>query len=213
VGQVTPKPLRGEDTPEKLLEAVSAGGRKTRNPWPERDVVVVALGLIAGVRSAEMRALQVGSIVGRAGEKRLHVVGKGSKERSVPIADSMIRIIDAYVASGKAKFPGSKWGRTDPLIRDNSGEEIGRGALDYLVQQCFRSAGLHDRVPSGARLHALRHTFATRLAEDGASATEIMGLLGHASLTSSQNYIEATGAHRRQAAAANRTYQALDKLA
>ena len=68
------------------------------------------------------------------------------------------------------------------MIRDRHGEPIGRGGLEYLVKSCFRWAGLHDRVPTGANLHALRHTFATRLAEDGASAAEIMALLGHASL-------------------------------
>jgi integrase len=67
-------------------------------------------------------------------------------------------------------------------------------------------------VPSGASLHALRHTFATRLAEDGANAVEIMTLLGHATLTTSQNYIEATGRERRAAAASNRTYRTLDGL-
>lgn len=51
--------------------------------------------------------------------------------------------------------------------------------------------------------HALCHTFATRLAEDGASATEIQALLGHESLNTSQGYIDAT---------ANRTYRTLERL-
>jgi integrase len=61
-------------------------------------------------------------------------------------------------------------------------------------------------------VHALRHTFATRLAEDGASAVEIMRLLGHASLTTSQNYIDATAREQRAAVRANRTHQALRAL-
>ena len=78
------------------------------------------------------------------------------------------------------------------------------------MKSCYRAAGLQDRVPTGANLHALRHTFATRLAEDGATASEIMALLGHASLATSQNYIEATGREQRAAVASNRTYQALN---
>jgi site-specific recombinase XerD len=58
-------------------------------------------------------------------------------------------------------------------------------------------------------VHAPRHTFATRLAEDGASATEIEALLGHESLNSSQGYSDATANATRQAARANRTYRAL----
>ena len=54
---------------------------------------------------------------------------------------------------------------------------------------------------------ALRHTFVARLAEDGASATEIQALLGHESLNTSQGYIDATANRTRQAARANRTYR------
>lgn len=205
-----PKPLRGEDTPERLLSAVVVGGG--RDPWPERDVLVVALGLVAGLRSAEMRGLTVGSLVGRRGEYRLHVVGKGLRDRSVPVESSLADVFSAYVESCRVRF-GVRLGRSAPLLLDRRGEPIGRGGLEYLVKSCFRRAGVHDRVPSGASLHALRHTFATRLAEDGASASEIMALLGHASLASSQNYIDATGRERRAAAAANRTYRVLGEIA
>lgn len=210
---LSPKPLRGEDTPERLLTAVASGTRRTRRPWPERDLLVVALGLLAGLRSAEIRALQVGSLAGRSGESRLHVKGKGSRDRSIPVQPAMERIIHRYLESCRARFPHRRFARSALLLRDHRGEPIGRGALDYLVKSCYRWAGLHDRVPSGASLHALRHTFATRLAEDGASATEIMVLLGHASLATSQNYIEATGREQRAAVASNRTYGALDRLA
>jgi site-specific recombinase XerD len=67
-------------------------------------------------------------------------------------------------------------------------------------------------VPRGALVHALRHTFATRLAEDGATATEIQRLLGHASLNTSQGYIDATAQEQRAAAKANRTYQTVERL-
>jgi len=209
---LSPKPLRGESTPEQLLSAIAGGARRAREPWPERDLVVLALGLVAGLRSAEMRALTRSSVVGRGGERRLFVRGKGNQERSIPIEAPMERVIEAYVASCDGRFPAARFGGESPLLVGSDGAAIGRGALDYLVKSCFRAAGMHDRVPAGANLHALRHTFATRLAEDGANAVEIMALLGHASLNTSQNYIEATGAHRRAAAASNRTYRALAEL-
>ncbi len=208
----SPKPLRGEDTPERLLAAAASGARKARDPWPERDVLVIALGLVAGLRSAEVRALQRSSVVGRPGEQRLHVHGKGSRERSIPIEPSMERVIDAYLASCAVRFPHQRFGPNSALLLDYRGEPIGRGALDYLVKTSYRWAGIRDQVPTGANLHALRHTFATRLAEDGANAAEIMALLGHANLNTSQNYIEATGKERRAAAAGNRTYRALSGL-
>ncbi len=213
VPRATPKPLRGEQTPEELLTAIAAGARKSRDPWPERDLLVIALGLVAGLRSTEMRELQRSSIVGRPGDQRLHVRGKGSRERSVPIERPLESVVEAYLVSCRARFPHLRPGDNTPLLLTPQGEPMGRGALEYLVKCCYRWAGIHDRVPSGASLHALRHTFATRLAEDGANAVEIMTLLGHATLTTSQNYIEATGRERRAAAASNRTYRALDGLA
>lgn len=209
---LTPKPLRGEETPERLLTAAADGARRARDPWPERDVLVLALGLVAGLRAAEMRALTRRSVVGRSGELRLHVNGKGSRDRSIPVQPALERLIEEYLASCRRRFPQQRFPAGEPLLRDRGGNPIGRGALEYLVKSCYRWAGLHDRVPSGANLHALRHTFATRLAEDGATASEIMALLGHASLATSQNYIEATGREQRAAVASNRTYRALDGI-
>lgn len=209
---LSPKPLRGEDTPERLLAAAAGGAHRSRDPWPEQDVLVIALGLVGGLRSAEIRALTIGCLVGRPGDMRLHVRGKGSRDRSIPIEPAMAQIIERYLTSCHSRFPRESFGRSTALLRDRQGAPIGRGALEYLVKSCYRRAGLHDRVPAGANLHALRHTFATRLAEDGATASEIMALLGHASLATSQNYIEATGREQRAAAASNRTYRTLGSL-
>ncbi|OLR93801.1 tyrosine-type recombinase/integrase [Actinokineospora bangkokensis] len=212
-GPLSPKPLRGESTPEQLLSAIAGGARRARVPWPERDLLVLALGLVAGLRASEIRALRRSSVVGRPGERRVYVHGKANRERSIPIEPPLERVIAAYLSSCERRFPASRWSAEDPLVLGSDGAGIGRGALDYLVKQCFRQAGLHDRVPAGANLHALRHTFATRLAEDGANAVEIMVLLGHASLNTSQGYIDATGRERRAAAASNRTYRVLEGLA
>ncbi|MGQ0841787.1 tyrosine-type recombinase/integrase [Actinokineospora sp.] len=209
---LSPKPLRGEGTPEELLSAIAGGARRARAPWAERDLVVLALGLVAGLRAAEMRALRRSSVVGRPGERRLFVHGKANRERSIPIEPPLERMLASYVDSCDGRFPGLRFTAESPLLLGSDGAGIRRGALDYLVKSCFRWAGCRDRVPAGANLHALRHTFATRLAEDGANAVEIMVLLGHASLNTSQNYIDATGKERRAAAASNRTYQALAEL-
>src|SRR5215213_11366342 len=85
VAAPSPKPLRGEDTPERLLTAVSAKDERQRDPWPERDLLVLALGLCAGLRLSELLALRTGSFVGRAGERRVEVAGKGGRPRTVPI--------------------------------------------------------------------------------------------------------------------------------
>ncbi|WP_116247075.1 tyrosine-type recombinase/integrase [Nocardiopsis sp. FIRDI 009] len=205
-----PKPLMGEDTPERLLEALARGARRARDPWPERDLAVLALALLTGMRSAEMLALRVESVGGRAGERRIRVVGKGGGERVLPIEAPLEALLEAYLASRRERF-GAVRG-ADPLLVDNRGRGLRRGGLQYLVRQCYRHAGVHDRVARGTLVHALRHTFATRLAEDGASVSEIMHLLGHASVASSQAYIEVTARAQREAAGSNRTYGVVRRL-
>ncbi|MEU8300544.1 tyrosine-type recombinase/integrase [Micromonospora sp. NPDC048909] len=204
-----PKPLRGEDTPEELLAAVVREAGRQRDPWPERDLAVLAVALCAGLRLSELLALRVASLAGRAGERRIEVLGKGGRPRSVPIEDGLDRVLADYLDSRRRRF-GARSVRPDsPLMVDRRGEPLRRGGLQYLVESCYRRAGITDRVPRGARLHALRHTFATRLAEDGASAAEIMRLLGHASLAASQAYIEVTAGQQRAAVRSNRTNRAL----
>ncbi|MET8149674.1 tyrosine-type recombinase/integrase [Actinoplanes sp. NPDC049668] len=206
----SPKPLRGEDTPEQLLQAVNQSDERQRDPWPERDVAVVALALCAGLRLSELLALRAGSLLGRPGERRVEVAGKGGRPRSVPIGPELDAVVDRYVESRRLRF--GRVSPVDPLFLDRKGLPLRRGGLQYLVESCYRRAGIADRVPRGAQLHALRHTFATRLAEDGANASEIMRLLGHASLTTSQGYIEVTAAQQRAAVRANRTNRALGEL-
>lgn len=207
-----PKPLMGEDTPERLLEALARGARRARDPWPERDLAVLALALLTGMRSAEMLSLRVESLGGRPGERRIRVVGKGGGERVLPIEVPLEALLEAYLETRRVRFAAPVRG-ADPLLVDNRGEGLRRGGLQYLVKQCYRHAGVNDRVARGTLVHALRHTFATRLAEDGASVTEIMHLLGHSSVTSSQAYIEVTARAQREAAGSNRTYGVLRRLA
>ncbi|BCL17781.1 tyrosine-type recombinase/integrase [Micromonospora sagamiensis] len=204
-----PKPLRGEDTPERLLDAVARAAGRQHDPWPERDLAVVALALCTGLRLSELLALRVGSVAGRPGERRVDVAGKGGRPRVVPVEPELDGVLVAYLESRVRRF-GARSVRPDSaLLVDRRGEPLRRGGLQYLVDSCYRRAGIADRVPRGARLHALRHTFATRLAEDGASAAEIMRLLGHASLASSQTYIEVTAGQQRAAVRSNRTHRVL----
>ena len=207
-----PKPLQGEDTPEVLLRAATQPRANARNPWPERDLAVLATLLLSGLRSAELLSLTVASMTGSPGERRIRVIGKGGKPRSVPVEDALDDVITSYLASRRVRFPATRIGARSALFVDTRGEPLQRGGLRYLVDQAMRAAGVGDRRSPGALVHALRHTYATRLADDGATASEIMALLGHASLTTSQAYIDSTAAEQRRSAAANRTYRAIDGI-
>lgn len=208
-----PKPLRGEGTPELLLSSVSAPRAAARDPWPERDLAVVATLLVTGIRSAELLGLRVGDLAGAGGQERLHVLGKGNAERSVPVEAVLAEVLRGYLASRRSRFPRPAALPLDaPMFVDTRGAALTRNQLQYLVKTAYRTAGVHDRVARGASVHALRHTFATEVVAAGASAVEVMRLLGHQSLTTSQQYIDVAAQELRSAAAGNRAYGALRGL-
>ncbi len=205
----SPKPLIGDDTIEILLSTAGRKAERAIAPWPERDVAILATLLLTGLRSSELLSLTIGSITGIPGERRVTVVGKGEKSRTVPIERPLYDVIERYLASRRLRFPAVRLGSHSALFIGWQGKPMGRGGLQYLVASTLKRAGLEGRRSPGAMVHALRHTFATKLAENGAGATEIMHLLGHASLTTSQGYIDSTGGEQRTAAAANPIYRDL----
>ncbi|SFI29501.1 integrase/recombinase XerD [Streptosporangium canum] len=208
-----PKPLLGDGSASvTLLERVAAGARRARDPWVERDLVVLALALVTGMRSAELLGLTLGSIGGSPGDRRIQVLGKGGRSRSLPIEPPLERLVECYLDSRLARFGLSALARSAALLVDTGNEPLRRGGLQYLVRQCYRHAGVHDRVQRGTLVHALRHEFATRLAERGASAHELMELLGHSSIVTGQAYVASTAREVRRAAQGNPAYGVLERL-
>ena len=97
---------------------MAAGARPGRRPWPERDLAFIATALLTGLRLSELIGLNLGSIDGRPGERRIKVVGKGRKERTVPIEEPLHDIIQTYMATRRQRFPGVKLGPKAPLFVD-----------------------------------------------------------------------------------------------
>jgi site-specific recombinase XerC len=122
-----PKALQGEGTPERLLEAVAAGERHARHPWPERDLAFIATALLTGLRLSELLSLDLGSIDGREGERRLKVTGKGSKVRFVPIEAPLEAVINHYLSTRKAHGAKGKLAPSSPLFVDGHGERLRAG--------------------------------------------------------------------------------------
>ena len=116
----------------------------------------------------------------------LLVLGKGGKERLVPVLPIVGQSVDAYLklcphelAPAAPLFVGVKGGRLNPRI------------VQRLMQRLRGALGL----PRSATPHALRHSFATHLLGDGADLRSIQELLGHASLSSTQRYTEVDAEH------------------
>lgn len=207
-----PKAITGGDSVERLLRTAARGRIGARNPWPERDFAVIVVLLTCGLRLSELLGLSLSSIDGPAGDRVVGVRGKGNKERTVPLEPEVEVILAEYVESRLRRFPG-RLAVNAPLFVDNRGQPMQRGALQYLVEQLYREAGIRTSVPRGALVHALRHTFATSLARNGATGTELQRLLGHESLSTTQRYVDASAREVRAAARANETYHTLRRMA
>jgi len=212
-----PKPLLGwdKDTVERLIGFVMGEPRPGRVVWPELDRVVVALLLGTGLRSGELLRLNLGGYETAQGDAFVRVVGKGAKPRTVPVPEPLPALVGAYLASRDQRF--GEWRRlpsqallvapprpaTPVVTRRAGGRRLTASQLDHLLRQVLIAAGLGACKPAGANAHAYRHTYGTLLAAEGTPVADLQALMGHASLATTQGYLDSVARDRQAAAAAN----------
>jgi pimeloyl-ACP methyl ester carboxylesterase len=137
------------------------------NGWHTPAVVIGAT--LAGLRADELRRADVGDIrTGTDGGAVLHVRGKGSKDRAVPIEAELLAVIEDYLDSRASRLPAtltssagkglSRWAANTPLFVGRDGGRITRGTIQSRVRRAFRRAGPTPSV-RGALVHGLRHTY------------------------------------------------------
>ena len=139
-----------------------------------RDRAILEVLYASGVRVAELSGLDLEDVDLREGGVR--VLGKGRKERIVPLGAKAIEALRDYL--------GARENGEGPLFRNARGGRLTVRSLHRIVRARARSAGLAGRVTP----HTLRHTFATHLLDAGADLRLIQELLGHARLTTTQRY-------------------------
>lgn len=201
-----------------LIDTLANGRIPARNPWPIRDYAIITTLAVTGLRRGELLDLTIGDLEGPEGARIIAVRhGKGDKYRAVPVDPRLEALITAYLADRWVRFPSR--GRSSeapwqvpprtPLWVGDGGEAMSTGQLARLVERAYRAAGINSHRPPGALVHALRHTFATALIENGATAIEVMGLLGHASLQTTQRYLATRPDQLRDAVRSNPVYSRL----
>ena len=147
-----------------------------------RTLAIMELLYGSGLRLAELHGLDVGSVDERAGTVR--VLGKGRKERIVPVTDAAVSALRRY-ALRRAEVTDRTAG---PLLVNPQGRRLSRRSIQTAVRRCFRAAA----GARGLSAHALRHSFATHLLEAGADLLAVKELLGHVSLSTTQIYTHTT---------------------
>ncbi len=147
----------------------------------------------AGLRASEVLALRLQDIDLDVGFVR--TVGKGDKERVVPLGRMAIEALRIYQQRGRPFLgkPGTL--KAPELFVNSRGRRLSRQGLHLIIKRYAHEAGLADDVSA----HTLRHSFATHLLEGGADLRAVQEMLGHADLSTTQIYTHVTTAHLQKA--------------
>ena len=175
-----PRPL----TEEAARDMIGAVELQSGEGWiGARDVAVITLLWGCGLRISEALGLTGADLP--LGES-LRIVGKGGKERIVPLLPVARRAVEQYLAVCPFELKAS-----DPIFRGAKGGPLNARLVRSVTEKARAQLGL----PASATPHAFRHSFATHLLASGGDLRSIQELLGHASLSTTQAYTSVDSAH------------------
>lgn len=175
IGKSLPSSLSEHDV-ELLLNAPEVS-----NPHGLRDKTMLEMLYATGLRVSELVGLKFEQISFRQGVVRL--VGKGNKERLVPIGEEAMSWLENYMNNARVSLLGER--HSDYLFVTNRAGGMTRQAFWYIIKKHALTAGINKELSP----HTLRHAFATHLLNHGADLRVVQLLLGHSDLSTTQIYI------------------------
>jgi integrase/recombinase XerD len=154
------------------------------------DQAVLELAYASGLRLAELRQVRLEQLHLEAGF--INVIGKGNKERVVPLGRKAVAALERYLAAGRPALVNRRSPANVFLTR--RGTPFAAVTLWLRIKQRVRRSGIERNITP----HMLRHSFATHLLENGADLRVIQELLGHASISTTEIYTHVTGNRLRE---------------
>ena len=182
--QELPRVLSVEEVEEILAAVVPAG------PLGQRDLAALELLYGCGLRVSELLGLRDGDVDVEGGLVRC--VGKGDKERVVPMGGAAAAAVSRYVADGRRALLRGR--RRPELILNARGGPLTRQGFDYILRRVLARADMLG----AASAHTFRHSFATHLLAAGADLRSVQEMLGHANVATTQLYTHVTVEHLRE---------------
>lgn len=170
-----------EDDIETLLTSVAERAQKTKTKskrlW-SRNRALLELLYSSGLRAAELVGLDWKNVDFGLGAVRIEK-GKGGKQRVVPVGADAIDALNAYKKTWNGPVHDD-----DAIFLNRLGNRLNVRSVGRVLDTCIRQAALHTK----ASPHAIRHSFATHLLENGADLRAIQEMLGHSSISTTQRY-------------------------
>ncbi|MBB6449308.1 integrase/recombinase XerC [Geomicrobium halophilum] len=156
------------------------------DPLQQRDLALFELLYATGIRAAESCALLCDDL--DFSTETVHVIGKGEKERYVPIGTYALAALERYLEDGRSKLAKRGGNDTSALFLNFRGGRLTDRGLRHVLHKRVREASHTLQISP----HSLRHTFATHLLNEGADLRAVQELLGHEHLSTTQRYTHVT---------------------
>jgi integrase/recombinase XerD len=157
----------------------------------QRNRAILETMYSSGLRVSEVIALRITNLYLDVGFIR--VIGKGNKERLIPIGDEAIKYITLYREHIRNHMTPVK-GQEDIVFLNRRGNALSRVMVFYIIKDAARNAGISKNIHP----HTLRHSFATHLVEGGADLRAVQEMLGHESITTTEIYTHLDRSFLRQ---------------
>lgn len=175
VGRKLPDTLSYDEI-DKILKVIDVS-----SPLGARNKAIIETLYSCGLRVTELVNLRISKL--NFEEEYLSVVGKGNKERLIPIGPEAIKFISIYLNEIRNTLPINK-GQEDYVFLNRRGNALTRVMIFTIVKNLAKEAGINKTISP----HTFRHSFATHLVEGGADLRVVQDLLGHASITTTEVY-------------------------
>ena len=185
VGRSLPKALSEQEI-DRLLAQPDGG--KTVDAI--RDKAMLELLYATGIRVTELVSLDINHL--NLATKYLRCMGKGSKERFIPLHDEAVKALQNHLEKGRNRLHTSQ--DQQALFLNHQGERLTRQGFWHILKEYAGKAGIKGPVTP----HTFRHSFATHLLRGGASLRHVQELLGHSSIATTQVYTHLTKDHVRE---------------
>jgi integrase/recombinase XerD len=176
IGRKLPDTLSVEEI-DKLISAIDLS-----KPEGQRNKAMLETLYSSGLRVTELVNLQISNLYFKDGFIR--IIGKGDKERIVPIGRTAIKFINIYLNDIRVHVKIKK-DNEDFLFLNNRGRKLSRNMVFLIIKSLAEKIGLNKTISP----HTFRHSFATHLIEGGADLRAVQEMLGHESITTTEIYL------------------------